>query len=263
LYHPETKIKTLLQLCNFPNVKLYFNGELIKPYKSSKVVLPCNIEVEQLDESYVFCNLAVRINGLYMWEKYIAGYKGYIVDYNITGNPFDDDYPLMSNREEFFKETTEWVKLETIVGSINKVIQDKIDLQKIEEHKLDLYNGYLAMNAKNLNEATATPSFLVKCERVLTQIANLMNFREPFKMGFNGNGGEFACYIEDSMEYYSYHLILVNPDLNLNKFEMLDTLIHEFVHMKGIKAHYDEFVIEYEKIMVKVMEKLATNSIKF
>lgn len=259
-YAWERTIKEFVCTSNLPP-QILVNGNVYDKYTEQEVVLPSNNKVTLLGSSGGY--LKARINGLLMFTSSISGWKDYAIDFQLSGDPYSETYPLTANRDGFRKSTPEYKLFEFVENELNQVYQAQVELQKIEKMKLEFYRGIPAMCVESLDDETATPVFLKKCSDVLKAITKTLEITQEIVLGFTGDSSAFATFVQDSTKYFGKPVILVNPSYNNNPYELFDSIVHELVHLVGVSGHYDQFTNVYEGFMVKLLPLVYDHTIKF
>ncbi len=255
-YSFESRIKDYLKSIN-RDVVFSFNDEILTKYDTSACLFGDKVETitNTNDDGYV----NVRINGLPSFKRYINNLsKTVIIDYQVTCNPYDTDYPLTSNRDDFVDGCKEKDDLNNRI----KAIQEKCELDKRMSENVRKQTSIITWRGKkysakgniDLQNFEHCAKTISTFERYIKQIANILgDYSESMVFGLtDGADGELACYNKSencfSIRNYSF----------LKKGEILSLAIHEYTHYQGygLCGHDQDFVSANNEINGKILESI-------
>jgi hypothetical protein len=226
----ESKIESYLKSIN-RNVEFIYNGLPIEKPVLSSCYFGDKSEILASTRENGYA--VIRVNGLPTFSKYIRNLdKTIFMDYKVTVSPYDDRYPLTSNRDSFIENSWENQDLKVRLDAIEQKLEsDKKLAENIakQDKSITFRNEkFIALGNVTKQDFIDNSQLITTWKRYLKQISDVVGYNiSECSYGLtDGSDGEKACY---SMDLNAFCVCKSVTD----KGEILALAIHEFIHFAG------------------------------
>ena len=253
-YGAKRKMVNYLKMID-TDCHIFFNGEEIQPYKTSvcvfsgkegeyrlKKIFDENGEV--IDDDHIW----VRLNGLPQYPKHYfqPGHEAcYLYDVKTDKLAYDEEYPLMPNREEFKSSSESSLFHNTYMAFTNQIALE-MKIQEINDLNARIVNGYVWLNG--VDEAFWSDSansrifykFKEYCEYIINMRPDLFP-RDRYMFGMTDEDIVKGQYLKTEIDGNEVIALLINPvTVDGGNGHILSVALHEVTHTQ-YSSHYDSF----------------------
>ena len=255
----EERIENYLKTINRDVVIFYNDTRIEKPVLKSVYF---GENTENIAENIGFNGrMIARVNGLMSFSEYIPNLEGsIIVDYSVTANPYDNDYPLTSNRDSFIDGSGEKIDWENRKKAIIEVLEKdkrlKENISKDCQFITWRSKKYLSGGNVTISDYERNASSISAFERYIRQIAEMRQdeLESNIVFGLSDGSEEEAFYSPSDNQF-----CLAKCDYRqYSKGKILSLAIHEYVHYMGYgrRGHDQSFGSQLTILTGEVFESM-------
>lgn len=260
---PVKSIEKILKLSYFYDVLVTYNGEPVSPYMGIETTIDGKTcwQVVGLDTNDIF----VRLNGLFMFgmSYYASGQASpsYLYDVKTTLTPYDDNYPLIANREGFVEGGEASRSFQSFCRAVQKIASDKAEAEKVNREGMTLINGLLASMGATRQTVQRLRKTKTQFERIVAKIQQAMDTSYLIQYGVAGAEAEYNACIKPRDDG-SYVIMLSENVEDMTKGELWSIALHEYAHILH-EDHYESYAQWLTEVTGVVMNAIATHLISW
>jgi hypothetical protein len=258
-YYNFTNVEELLTHTR-TRADITLNDRLIEYVQTENYYLPSGAElIKVIGDTHHCGEILIRVNGLPMYYEYFSGgsidQSPYMYDIQTRLSAYDEEYPLVANRESLNQTSPEYSTFHDIQTELNNLCMAEAKAQKESTDKLIFQDNYImgiGVNKKDFKtHAHALKTFIRYCN----QIAALMNLPTP-RIGLTKKESCAAECFKDK------NIIMLNPwNCRDEKAILLEIATHEMTHMT-VTSHYEEFTSRQGMITEKIYKGLFNKTFR-
>ena len=251
------QIKNYLMTIIRPNIRFYLNDEKVESFEYKNMMIGC--------QSEIFANTSqngyaiIMVNGLPTFTRYISNLDDTVFfDYTVTADPYDEKYPLTSNRDSFIEGTIEQIDLKGRIDRLQKKLETdkKMEEAIYKEEKQTIFRGkkYISGGTITEEDYTECSATIAAFMRYVKQIGEDVYYRDMSNCNFGLTDG-----LHDELAMYSPNLSWFAISKHVeNKGEILALAMHEFTHFLGygMDGHDQSFSSKLTEITSRVLSNI-------
>lgn len=249
-YNVELYVKTYLSMID-RNVEFYFNGNLVNKLEYETFTI--GNESFPIADTRYNGRIAVRVNGLptfYHWINNLE--KTLFLDFSVTLSPYDEKYPLTSNRDSFIADCNERKVLESVIAIVSKKLEtDKLESESIKTKIEDLsFKGLMVCKQGRitLGDFREYSTEFYAYKRYLEQIDETVLIKR-FSYHNRNDKVDFSKVLigltdgdQEELGLYGNNRFFIKA-FHTSKGNILSIAIHEYCHFLGygMEGHDQNF----------------------
>jgi hypothetical protein len=261
-WNVEKKITSFLSMIN-RDVIFTFNDQVIE--KSQFGAWEVDGKFESMADNYLYNgHIVIRLNGMPTFQTYVNTLeKSVIFDYFTDLNPYDDNYPLVTNRDAFKESTQEFIDFKSRKQSLEDKLHSDKQLAELSMFSISSVNfqggKFKSSGDVSVKDYKQSSRVIYTYKRYMLQIASLFKVdSDNFTFGLcDGSQGEDGAYIE-SENLFTISKYIDNDD----KGKILAIAMHEFCHFNGYTYHNEDFMSELYRVNSKVIDSLFSGEFR-
>ena len=259
--------KDYLSLISVPDdVFIYLNGELIEQYPTGRVYLPDNLSLLKVHEDNDGMRLwsstiVVRLNGLPQFDECFYGYNEYgvfIHDIQTDYQSYDNQYPMMPNRESFKESSDDRDHYRDVRTKFTKMLDDDNIAEKERQLNIRLIGKNLLGGEMNSELWRENTELFRMFKRYCKAVMVLGNYKpSEYKFGMTIKDGEYDCY--DSKK----KIFMLDPMSVIDKGtpSVLSMAIHNVAHIAET-GHYERWGKKCTELTTMVLNAVILGTFK-
>lgn len=254
----ESKIKDYLKSI-YRNVTFFYNHASIKAneYKNTIIGTLSEVTSNTINNGYAI----VRINGLPTFARYVPNLgETVFYDYQVSCDPYDDNYPLSSNRDGFIESSKEYADFQLKIKTLQKALETEKKLQEniAKQSKLIKFRNkqYISGGSITLEDYKNHSMTISTYERYIKQIGEIFYWNsselEECSYGLtDSSDNELGMYSPSEKVFF----ISKNVE---DKGQILSIAMHEFCHFLGygMVGHDQSFTSKLGEITGRVLSDI-------